>query len=352
LNDFGTDGQPASHIRVVAVILNWNGAQLVRECLHHVTAQTLSPRRVVMVDNGSSDDSVAQLTSLTGPLIELIRLEQNLGFAAGMNVGIERARVLGGDYVWLLNSDAFPEPPCLAHLVASMDSTPSLAMVTPRLLGLDGIEQHAGGWLNLMTADAGFRSAAELAGPASLGTWVTGTAPLIRMTALSRVGNLDPGYFAYWEDVDLSLRLVDDGGDLRAIPDAIVQHIGNATSGGRMSASYFYLMARNEWRLVRSRTRGRRLPGALLRYCARQVELAGSLGRAGRQGHARAVLRAMMAALLGRAGAPPRRPDRPAGARLVHRSWRITQALDTLARALDRVLRVDTASPYRARRHQ
>jgi len=116
--------------RVSIVIVNYNGGALLRECAVSVAAQTFRDGETIVVDNGSTDDSLDVARGALGAAT-IVRLDTNGGFARGNNLGIGRAR---GDLVLTLNNDAYLAPTCLAELVAAADRHVDAGMFAPRIL--------------------------------------------------------------------------------------------------------------------------------------------------------------------------------------------------------------------------
>lgn len=220
---------------VTLIIVNWNAGDMLARCLRHVMAQTRLPDHVVVVDNASTDQSLLQLPAWDR--LTLSRMPSNLGFAAGNNHAIAQCRTT---YVALLNPDAFPEPDWLAQLLASAQAYPESASFGSRQLCwenptyLDGIGDRYH-WSGLAWRDAHGRAQTaahlvrgEIFAPCA-------AAALYRRAALAEVGGFDEGYFCYMEDVDLGFRLRLAGYAARYVPEAVVAHVGGATSGGRRS---------------------------------------------------------------------------------------------------------------------
>src|SRR5262249_20532670 len=161
----------------------------------HVLRQTYGRAKVTVIDNGSRLDDVAVLRSELPANCELIRLPQNRGFAEGMNVALRQANPDGHEVAWLLNNDGFPASDWLEKLVVEFDKHPSLAILAARLVGIDGAEQHAGGQIRWTCGEHHLLNAEKLMRPPTWGSWLTGTAWLVRMEALRRVGLLDPRFF-------------------------------------------------------------------------------------------------------------------------------------------------------------
>src|SRR5210317_1574850 len=105
------------------IVVNWNGGKVLPKCLSSLDAQTFKDFEIIIVDNGSSDGSVDQLDEKY-PLIKLVQLPENRGFAAANNIGAGCAR---GDWLVLLNNDAFPEPEWLEAILTAAQNFPEAA---------------------------------------------------------------------------------------------------------------------------------------------------------------------------------------------------------------------------------
>jgi GT2 family glycosyltransferase len=118
--------------RVIAVVVNWNNKQDTLACLASLArCEPLRPE-VILVDNGSTDDTVASVQSAWAD-VELVALPANLHFAAGANAGLQRALARQANYVWLLNNDVTVAPDALAEMIGVAESDPSLGIVGARL---------------------------------------------------------------------------------------------------------------------------------------------------------------------------------------------------------------------------
>lgn len=218
-------------MRVDVVVPQHGGAALTLSCLRHLAAQTIA-HRVVVVDDRSPDDSVAQVRAAF-PDVEVLESDVNRGFGATCNRGI---RATDGDVVVLLNNDVDAAPDMLERLVAPLAADPALGSVAPLVLRPDGLIDSVG-----LCADptlAGFprlqgRPAAEAdaAEPVLLGP--TGAVAAYRRAALDDAGLFDEAIFLYQEDLDLALRLRAAGWPAAVATDATGVHHGSATTGRR-----------------------------------------------------------------------------------------------------------------------
>ncbi len=230
---------------VTVIIVNWNGGTMLKECLLHLTKQTYIPSCIMVMDNGSTDGSDIYAEEVAG--VTLLRLGKNLGFAAANNRALEKCDT---DFVALLNPDAFAEPVWLEKLIYAAQSYPDVAAFGSRQLihgsidQLDGIGDiyHISGlvWRNgygrtQTNADLITR---EIFSPCA-------GAVLYSRDVLQQLGGFDEDYFCYVEDVDLGFRLRLAGYQSIYVPDAVVHHVGSATTGGHHSDFSVYHGHRN-----------------------------------------------------------------------------------------------------------
>ena len=199
-------------------------------CLEHLRHTTYPNLSVLVVDNGSTDDSVARLLSAF-PAQKLLETGMNLGFGAGNNRGITQALADGAEYIWLLNNDTFVQPDTLSALVQTAQKDPQLGQIGSVLLYADDprkIQAWGGGNINLWTGSTRHyeRPVAQ-----SEIAYLTAASVLIPAKTLQQVGIFDESYFMYFEDTDLSLRIKAKGWKLGVCPDAKLLHREGASSG-------------------------------------------------------------------------------------------------------------------------
>ncbi len=227
---------------VAVIILNWNGAALLREFLPMVLAAT-NPgiARVIVADNGSDDDS-RRILPEEFPEVETLLFDRNYGFAEGYNRALDATRY---PYTVLLNSDVAPAPGWIQTLHAFMEAHPEAGGCQPKLMSyrrrdLFEYAGACGGYLDrngypycrgrvfsTCETDRGqYDSVAEI-------DWATGAALMVRTGAYLKAGGLDPKFFAHMEEIDLCWRLRLSGLKLYAVPGAVAYHLG----GGSLPAS-------------------------------------------------------------------------------------------------------------------
>jgi GT2 family glycosyltransferase len=220
-----------SHPAVSCIVLNWNGGEDTIECLNALQESTYPGLTVIVVDNGSTDDSVTRIGS-SHPDLLLLKSGKNLGFAGGNNIGIRYALAHGADFIWLLNNDTKPAPGALTALVAKALTDHRIGAVASICYYADEpsrVQAWAGSRVNL---NIGY---VHLSTEPHEDDWfhsLNGTSMLVSRNALEAVGLLDEDFFLYWEDTEFSLRLRKKGWRIAAAPDSMVLHKVNASTGG------------------------------------------------------------------------------------------------------------------------
>ena len=215
---------------VGCVIINWNGWRDTVACLNALRSIEYSRLIVVVVDNGSSDDSVLRIQA-AHPALCLIQTGKNLGFSGGNNAGIREALRRGVQYVWLLNNDTQPRPEALHELVSVAQSDFRLGAVGSVLRYASDpkrIQAWGGGWINLWTGYSSHAIARPKSGREL--NFLTAASLLLRRRALEDIGLMDDRYFLYWEDAELCFRLRKNGWGLGVAGNAVVLHSVNASS--------------------------------------------------------------------------------------------------------------------------
>lgn len=230
-------------VAVSVVVVNWNGRRWLEQCLPTLAAQTFHDFEIIIVDNGSTDGSIAWLAE-QWPDARLIALPENAGFAAGNNAGIRAAR---GRYIVTLNNDTRAAPDWLAALLRAADK-PGVGMVASRMVQWQQPERLDSAGIEVDWAGMAWnRGWGEPAENAMAPAWVFGPsagAALYRRDMLDAIGLFDEAFFAFYEDVDLAWRAQRAGWRCRYAPDALVYHWHSATAAG-ITDQKLFLLARN-----------------------------------------------------------------------------------------------------------
>jgi GT2 family glycosyltransferase len=236
---------------VSVIIVNWNGAHLLEDCLSSLNAQTFRDFEVVFVDNASKDGSVAMARRLM-PAIELLELKENTGFVGGNNTGIQAA---SGKYIVLLNNDTRVDPKFLAELVKAAESGERIGMVAPKILNFfdQKIIDSVGGLLLCRDGIGQGRGRGEVDtgqyDDCIEGLVPSGCAGLYKKEMLDEIGLLADDFFAYCEDADLGLRGLWANWKTACAPKAIVFHKYSATTSS-YSPLKMFLVERNHYFLA------------------------------------------------------------------------------------------------------
>ncbi len=250
----------ATSPRVALVILNWNDWEATRACLESTTRLTYPSVDSYVVDNGSLDGSPDRVTD-TFPEAHLIRLAENRGYGGGMNAGIRAGLEDGADYVLCLNNDMTVDPGFLEPLVeaARKEATVPYPAIYqgdhPNLVDNAGNRVSYTGLTGLVA-----QGAQEI--PAGVEADYT-ELPLLPRPLLARLEGYQEEYFAFYEDVDLGVRMRAAGWTLRLVPESKVYHWRGRTTR-RIPGLVSYYSVRNRLLMTRDNaTRGRWLLTAL-----------------------------------------------------------------------------------------
>lgn len=223
--------------KVAIVILNWNGAAMMRRFLPSVIEHSAGVADIIVADNASTDDSLSLLAN-EFPTVKTIVLDKNYGFAGGYNLALQQVE---NEYYMLLNSDVEVTQGWMDTLIEFMDSNSDVAACQPKLRA-----EHSRGKFEYAGASGGFID--RYGYPFCRGRvfdtveddhgqyddacqvmWATGAALMIRRDDYWRVGGLDARFFAHCEEIDLCWRLCNVGRKIYCVPQSVVYHVGGGT---------------------------------------------------------------------------------------------------------------------------
>lgn len=215
---------------IITVILNTNRRKDTLECLASLQESTYTNHKIILLDNHSTDGS-QQAIRESYPEVQIIELEENLGYAGNNNVGIAAALEQGADWVFVLNEDTIVDPRCLANLIEVGESDPAIGIVGPMVYHHDepDVIQSAGGMLGQKweTIHLG-KNEPDLGQYREPHTveWISGCAILVRRAVIEQIGMLDPKFFYYWEETEWCLRTSEVGWRIVHVPQAQIWHKG------------------------------------------------------------------------------------------------------------------------------
>jgi len=231
------------------VVLNWNCPSDTICCLQSIKKSDYHNYHLLVVDNGSSDDSIAQLHEYYSNL-EVFESGENLGYAGGNNTGIKVLLERGAEYILLLNDDVILSPDTLSHLARAALEYPNSGFLGPKIVCLEDPKRllSAGG---LLTHD--YQSVHR--GMGKPDEWqyaqidkvdfLSGCALLVHKNTIQLIGLLDEDYFTYHEDIDWCFRGREAGFSCLYVPDAVVYHPDTRQRDAESPRVTYYLARNN-----------------------------------------------------------------------------------------------------------
>lgn len=237
---------------VYIILVNWNGLKDTLECLSSLKRITYKNHRIVVVDNGSTNNQL-HILKIKYPEILPINNNSNLGYCKANNQGIKYAINKGAKYILLLNNDTVVKKDFLSILVKYAEKNSFKGVLTPKILYYkNNIIWAMGGSISKYT------SIPKMIGQGNISEshiniiepdYASGCAFFVDTDILKKVGLLDEEYFAYYEDTDLSFRIKRKGYKARVIPDSIIWHkVSRSTNNiatDKISAIQAYYLSRN-----------------------------------------------------------------------------------------------------------
>jgi GT2 family glycosyltransferase len=240
--------------RIGVVTVTYNSGSVLRPFLQCCLAQSHRDFILYVVDNASSDDTLALLRDFEVSRIRLVANATNLGVAEGNNQGIRLALEDGCTEVLLLNNDTEFEPTLFEQLSASLART-SAAAVTPRILFFDSRDDWFanGGFTPLWGGVTGRHLPRALGdgGQAQPIDYAPTCCMLVRREVFDQIGLMDERYFVYWDDTDFCWRLRAAGLLLFVVPDVVLLHKVSSLTGGLSSDFFIRHHYRNQIYFVR-----------------------------------------------------------------------------------------------------
>lgn len=237
------------NVEVTVIIPNYNGKEMLKNCIATLERQTCMDFHLLVVDNGSTDGSVE--VSSPNLSMEMIALAENTGFCGAVNIGIQHTAT---PYFILLNNDTEVEPHFVEVLLAGIKSSDRIFSCSSQMLDYRDHEilDNAGDYYTLpgwALARGKGKPAADFARERDVFS-SCGGASIFRTDVARRIGPFDENHFAYLEDVDIGYRARIYGYRNRYVPEAKVYHLGSATTGTRYNEKKVFLAARNSIYLI------------------------------------------------------------------------------------------------------
>ncbi|HAR99611.1 MAG: Glycosyl transferase family 2 [Candidatus Moranbacteria bacterium GW2011_GWC2_37_73] len=226
--------------KVFVVILNFNGKNILLDCLTSVFKSDYSNLEIVVVDNNSTDESFEK-ARLNFSRSHFIKNDENIGFSKGNNVGIRYALEKFADYVFVLNNDTILEKTTISSLVKTAQENPLAGIISPLILNADNESVwFAGGkvqWRKMKSVHLTKKSSGNI----YFSEYLSGCAMFIKKEVFKKVGLFDERFFLYYEDADFSLRSKKAGFDLLIDPTITIQHLEQSSSND--SKNYWLVLS-------------------------------------------------------------------------------------------------------------
>jgi N-acetylglucosaminyl-diphospho-decaprenol L-rhamnosyltransferase len=263
--------EPGASSAVSAVVLNWRDPQRTLRCIEHLFVDP-EIDQIIVVDNESDGELDAECSHRwPHGMVDVVESEMNLGFSAGVNLGLRRAMSGPAEYILCINNDSYLLPAAIRALLDCMRKHDELAFVAPRAFAPDGSPLSSAGLFDarrMVATDIDSSSDVE----ADFLTWAC---VLLRKSAVANIGFLDESFFMYWEDVEYSLRARRLGWAFRVVEGATLVHEINS-SHERAGARIAQYSALGLVALARRLHKRRSWVGAFVRIggrCARALSV-------------------------------------------------------------------------------
>ncbi|MBX9770405.1 MAG: glycosyltransferase family 2 protein [Candidatus Obscuribacterales bacterium] len=272
--------------KVYVLILHWQELQHTLACLNSLRAMTFRDFHILVVDNGSDTDD-SQTISRQYPEAEILRLDENLGFAGGCNAGIKYCLEHGADWIWLLNNDTKVGMDSLELLLESGANNRNAGALSGMVLtgAHETFAASGRGEIDFAKAKTYLRRDVPDGAAVVDCEWLSGSNLLLRSKALAESGLFDEDYFLYFEDTDLCHRIRLANWKCLLVPAAKVEHVGGASTEGKRRFWRAYYYTRNRLLFFRRYLKGTSrwpaqisIAGHLLRH-ALVLPFRGPIGR-------------------------------------------------------------------------
>lgn len=241
-----------SNPKIILILLNWNGKKDTLECLASLKQVNYPHFQTVLVDNGSTDDSVAACRAFD-PSLPILETKTNLGFAGGNNVGIEWALRHHAEWILLLNNDTVVDPLFLQAFIESAHSQPKAKILGAKILRYQHPQtiDHLGGFWNADLAEFESPHAGKVDHPyfnMQRVDYVCGAALLMHRSVPETIGLLESKFFLFWEETDYCYRAKQAGFEIWTAPEAKIWHkVSSSFLGGKPHMHYFWWRSRLLW---------------------------------------------------------------------------------------------------------
>lgn len=247
---------------VAIILVNYNGAEDTIDCIRSLSKVKNIDTKVIVVDNHSTDNSVNSLREVKQDYeFTLMEAEENNGFSAGNNIGIEYAKKKNAEYFLLLNNDTVVELDFLEHLIDGFASDENCGLTTSKTLyySLQDTIWYAGGSLSMKTGRTthyhyGDKDSTKDLEPIKV-TFASGCCMCLSRKLVDKVGLLNEEFFLYEEDAEYCHRILKSGFSMAYVPKSVIYHKVSASTGQGSPMSQYYTI-RNKYSLIRNNYEG------------------------------------------------------------------------------------------------
>ena len=253
--------------KLAIIIVNWKQYELTIKCLSSVYKSKFKDFEIVLVDNESNTEKLKNLLK-NFKKIKVFQNDENLGFGAANNIAINYAIQNNFEYLMLLNNDTEVDENFILPLLNIINNDNLIGAVQPLIMNynIKNSIWSAGGYVNKFF---GYTSTNKNSNGNLKLDWITGCCMLLKTDLIKKVGLIDENFFAYYEDVDWSLRIKDLGYSLKLVNTSLVYHYGsksseNSSFEGSLSPKVHYLNFKNHLYLLRKHHKKFNLLGLIL----------------------------------------------------------------------------------------
>jgi len=225
---------------VYIIVLNWNGKDITLDCLDSLSKLKYDNYKLLVVDNGSTDES-AEVINKNYPTVEFLKLDSNIGYAAGNNAGFEYIKDRNAEFIIFLNNDTNVDQNFIEPLIKPLIKNSYIEQTVPKIFYEDdkNIIWYAGGMVNFWLGQIyhiGIRKKdCSKYSESKYIDYATGCCFCMRYKDFEEIGGFDESFPMYGEDVDLSLRIRSYGKNILFIPNSKIWHKVSASVGGEFS---------------------------------------------------------------------------------------------------------------------
>lgn len=244
--------------KVSIILLNWNGKKDTAECLESLEKLDYPNYDVIVIDNGSQDDSVVFLKQKF-PWINLIAKKRNVGFAEGNNIGAKFAIEHGAEFLFILNNDTVVDKNVLKEMMLTAQKDDHIAIVTPKVYNYHKKNQlESAGYVQSILKSKIYQTGYQEEDVGQYESekevnFVSGCAMIVKKNVVAEFGIFDPSFFIYCEDQDFCYSVLQKGYKLVYSPKAKIWHKVSISMGGYKNPISIYLFTRNRIKLVLKR---------------------------------------------------------------------------------------------------